>query len=88
MKDFTDWFNQQNLRTYNLDETVAITTFFSGVQQAKCAASFHKNRPATLIELFERVGKYIDIKEFLKSKGSGFGDDESTKAKGSTKALT
>ena len=34
-----------------------------------------------LIELFERFGKYIDMEEFLKSKGSGFMDDESAKAK-------
>ena len=81
MKDFTDQFNQQKLRTYNLDEMVAITAFCSGVQHAKCATSFHRNWLVTLIELFERVGKYIDTEEFLKSKGSGFVDNESAKAK-------
>ena len=81
MKDFMDRFNQQKLQTYNLDETVSITAFYSGVQHAKCTTSFHRNRPATLIELSERVGKYIDIEEFPKSKSSGFGDDESAKAK-------
>ena len=46
LKDFVDWFNQQKLRTYDLDETVAITAFYLGVQHAKCAASFHKtSRP-------------------------------------------
>ena len=43
--------------------------------------SFYRNRLVTLIELFERVRKYIDTKEFLKSKSSGFMDDESAKAK-------
>ena len=75
-----DRFNQQKLRTYNLDETVAITAFCLGVQHAKCVASFHRNRSATLIELFKRVGKYIDTEDFLKSKSSGFGDDEPAKA--------
>ena len=81
MKEFVDRFHQQKLRTYNLDETVAITAVCSRVQYAKCAAWFHRNRPATLIELFERVRKYIDTEEFLKSKGSGFMDNESAKTK-------
>ena len=34
-----------------------------------------------MVKLSERVGKYIDTEEFLKSKSSGFADDESTKAK-------
>ena len=34
-----------------------------------------------MIELSERVRKYIDTEEFLKSKGSGFEDNESDKAK-------
>ena len=81
MKEFVDRFNQKKLQTYNLDETVTITAFYSGVQHIKCTASFHKNRPATLIELSKRVGKYINTEEFLKSKISGFGDDKPIKAK-------
>ena len=81
LKEFMDRFNQQKLRTFNLDEMVAIIAFCSGVQHAKCTASFHRNRPVTLIELSERVGKYINMEEFLKSKGSSFVDDESAKAK-------
>ena len=61
MKEFIDRFNQQKLQTYKLDETVAVTVFYSWVQHAKCAVSFHRNRSATLIELSERVGKYIDM---------------------------
>ena len=76
-----DQFKQQKLQNYILDETVAITMFYSGVQHAKCATSFHRNRPATLIELSKRVGKYINTEEFLKSKSSGFMDDESAKSK-------
>ena len=34
-----------------------------------------------MIELSERVGKYIDTEELLKSKGSDFVDDKSAKAK-------
>ena len=60
---------------------VAITAFWSGVQQAKCAASFHKKRPAILVELSKRVGRYIDTKEFLKTKDSGFTDVSFTRAK-------
>ena len=60
LKDFVDRFNQQKLRTYDLDETIAITAFCSGVQHTKCATSFHRNWPATLIGLSERIGKYID----------------------------
>ena len=81
MKDFVDRFNQQKLRTYDLDEIVAIIAFCSGVQHAKCAASFHRNRPATLIELSEGVGKYIDTEKFLRSKSLGFADGESGKGK-------
>ena len=66
---------------------VAINSFSPGVQHAKCAALFHRNRLVTLIELSERVGKYIDTKEFLKSKGLGFVDNESTKAKRKYKGL-
>ena len=33
------------------------------------------------VELLERVDKYIDIKEFLKMKDSGFADNESSRAK-------
>ena len=81
LKDFVDRFNQQKIRTYNLDEIVAIIAFCSRVQNAKCAPSFHRNKPATLVELSERVGKYIDTEEFLRSKSSSFGDDELAKAK-------
>ena len=35
----------------------------------------------TLVELSERVGKYIDTVEYLKTKDSGFADDCSTMAK-------
>ena len=38
LKDFVDQFNQKNLRIYDLDETVAIIAFCSGVQHAKCVA--------------------------------------------------
>ena len=48
---------------------------------------FHRNGPATLIELSERVGKYIYTEEFLKSKSSGFVDDKSAKAKRKHKGL-
>ena len=81
MKEFVDRFNQKKLRTYNLDEMVAIIVFCLGVWELKCAASFHRNRSATLIELSERVGKCIDTEEFLKSKSSGFGDNKPAKAK-------
>ena len=81
LKDFVDWFNQQKLLVYDLDEIVAITAFCSGVQHAKCAASFHRKRPATLVELSERVGKYIDTEEFLKTKDLGFIDDGAARAK-------
>ena len=30
LKDFSDWFNWQKLRIYDLDKTVAITAFYSG----------------------------------------------------------
>ena len=80
-KNFVDRFNQQKLRIYDLDETIAIITFCSRVQHAKCAASFYINRPAILVEYSERVGKYIDIEEFLKTKNSGFANDGSTRAK-------
>ena len=69
--DFVDRFNQQKLRVYNLDKAVSITTFCSRVQHAKCVASFHRKRSATLVELSERVGKYIDMEEFLKTKDLG-----------------
>ena len=81
MKDFVDRFNQQKLRVYDLDETVTITAFYSRVQHAKCAASFHRKRPATLVELFERVGKYIDTEEFLKTKDLGTTDEGSARGK-------
>ena len=81
MKDFINQFNQQKLWIYDLDETISIITFCSRVQHAKCAAAFHRNRPTTLVELSERVGKYIDIEEFMKIKDSGFKDDGSTRAK-------
>ena len=69
----------QNLRVYNdLDETVAITAFCSGVQHVKCAASFHRKRPATLVELSERVEKYIDTEEFLKTKDLNASDEGPT----------
>ena len=71
LKDFVNRFNQQKLRVYDLDETVAIIAFCSGVQHAKCAASFHRKRPATLVERSERGGKYIDTEEFLKMKDLG-----------------
>ena len=91
LKDFGYRFNQQKLRIYDQDETVAITAFCLGVQHAKCAASFHRNRPATLVELSERVGKYIDVEEFLKTKDSGFADDGANtikqKRKGSDRGL-
>ena len=81
LKDFVYWFNQQKLWVYDLNETVAITAFCSRVQHAKCAASFHRKRPATLVELFERVGKYIDTKEFLKTKELGTTDEGSARGK-------
>ena len=34
-----------------------------------------------LIELSKRVSKYINTEAFVKSKSSGFGDDEPAKAK-------
>ena len=34
-----------------------------------------------MVELLERVGKYIDVKEFLKTKDLGFADDGATRAK-------
>ena len=81
MKDFVDRFNQQKLRVYNLDETVTITAFCSGVQHAKCAAYFHRKRPATLVELSKRVGKYIDTEEFLKTKDLDATDEGSARGK-------
>ena len=60
---------------------IAITTFCSGVQHAKCAASFHRKRPATLVELSERVGKYIDIEELLRTKDLGASDEGPTRGK-------
>ena len=36
---------------------------------------FPQKRPATLVKLFERVGKYIDMEEFLKTKDLGITDD-------------
>ena len=81
LKDFVDRFNQQKLWVYDLDETVAITAFYSGIQHAKCAASFHRKRPATLVEPSERVGKYIDTKEFLKIEDLGATDDGSARAR-------
>ena len=81
LKDFVDRFNQQKLRVYDLDETVAITAFCSGVQHVKCAASFHRKRPATLVELFERFGKYIDTEEFLKTKDLGTSDEAPSQGK-------
>ena len=65
MKEFVDQFNQQKIRTYKFDETVAIIAFCSGVYHAKCAELFHRNRPAMLIKLSKKVGKYINTKEFL-----------------------
>ena len=38
--------------------------------------SFLRKRPATLVELSEKVGRYIDTEEFLKTKGTGLDDDE------------
>ena len=64
LKDFVDRFNQQKLQIYDLDETVTITAFCSRVQHTKCAASFHRKRSAMLVELSERVGKYITSKSF------------------------
>ena len=43
LKEFVDCFNKENLKVYDLDETIAIIAFCSGVQNTKCAASFHKN---------------------------------------------
>ena len=43
--------------------------------------SFYRKRPAALVELSERVGKYINIEEFLKTKDLGITDDGSTRAK-------
>ena len=81
LKDFVDRFNQQKLSVYDLDETVAITAFCSGVQHAKCVASFHRKRPATLVELSERVGKYINTEEFLKTKDMGASDEGPARGK-------
>ena len=88
MKDFVNRFNQQKLRVYDLDETVAITAFCSGIQHSKCAESFHRKRPATLVELSKKVGKYIDTEEFLKTNDLGIADDGSTGSSGSRMALT
>ena len=55
--------------------------FARGFSTPKCIVSFHQNRSATLVELSERVGKYIDTEEFLKSKSPGFMDGELFKAK-------
>ena len=66
---------------YDLDETVVIAAFCSGVQYAKCAASFHRKRPAILVELSKRVGKYINTEEFLKTKDFGIADDGSARPK-------
>ena len=55
---------------YDLDETITIMTFYLKVQNIKYTALFHRNRPRTLVELAERVRKYIDTKEFLKMKNS------------------
>ena len=79
LKDFVDRFNQQELQVYDLNETVAITAFCSGVQNAKVAASFHRRRPATLVELSKRIRKYIDNEKVLKSKNISFTDEASTK---------
>ena len=81
LKGFVDRFNQQKLRVYDLDETVVITAFYLGVQHIKCAASFHRKRPATLVELSERIGKYIDTEEFLKTKDLGASDEGPTQGK-------
>ena len=55
--------------------------FCSAVQYAKCTVSFHRNRLATLIEPSQKVGKYINTEEFLKSESLGFVDNESAKGK-------
>ena len=81
LKDFVDRFNQQKLQVSDLNETVAITAFCSPVQKAKVAASFHRKRPTTLVELLEKVGKYIDTEELLKSKNSSFSDEVPANAK-------
>ena len=70
-----------------MDETVAITAFCLGVQHAKRAASFHSKRLATLVELSERVEKYIDVEEFLKTTDSSLADDGYTRAKQKCKGL-
>ena len=43
LKEFVNHFNKEKLKVYDLDETVAITTFCSRVQDTKCAALFHGN---------------------------------------------
>ena len=60
---------------------VVITAFCAGVQHAKYAASFHWKRLPTLVELSERVRKYIDTEEFLKTKDLGTIDEGSTRGK-------
>ena len=68
LKQFIDRFNKENLKVYDLDKTVAITAFYLGVQNIKCASLFHRNQLRTLVELTKRVRKYIDTEEFLKTK--------------------
>ena len=66
---------------YDLNETVAIIAFCSRVQNAKYAASFHKNWSKTLVNLAERVEKYVDTKEFLKNKNFHQIDEGFSKSK-------
>ena len=80
LKEFADQFNKEKLKVYNLDETIAIVVFCSGVQNTKCAASFHRNRPKTLVDLTEKVGKYVDTEELLKIKNSNQADDGSSQS--------
>ena len=43
LKKFVDRFNRKKLKVYDLDETIAITAFYLGVQNIKCAVSFPKD---------------------------------------------
>ena len=70
LSDFVDWFKQQKLRIYNLDEIIAIIAFCSRVQHAKCVASIHKKGRANWLNSWRGLPST-----------SGFIDDEFARAK-------
>ena len=63
-----DQLNMEKLKVYDLEEIVAIIVFYSRVQNTNYESSFHKNRIKTLVELVEWLRKYVNIKEFFKTK--------------------